>query len=274
MTFSLTDDQPSLEYQPHLTLWALTFACRFLRLSNLLLLLFYLSGRTIINMTASRPPVTLDLPCFLNACQTTFRRNDVRRIFIDAFWPLYQGSTDDLDNFRAYFAFVEWECENSIPSAHAATTLADLLEILNVVKANPAVRMSELRQKVRDSNPSFGKVTNDVKISASIELVVRLCFMINVRNIMPAESFTLRTALPWPDSASLQDIIQNWQKQVCPAQQPTRLNFPSIPELEKIAGFTIRWTNDLANHLEVDNRTLYVFHHVTVLRRIRESNLG
>lgn len=215
----------------------------------------------------------LDAPCFSSVNHATLQNTDFQTELLDRFWPLPEKLVENTDSFRAYFAFVEWECRNSRPSAHAATTFADLLAILNVVKANPTLQMSELRQKVRDSNQSFRNIAEDSRLSTSIELVVRLSFMINVRNTMPTDAFTLRTALPWPDSSSLQDIIQDWQKQVSlVGQQPIKPNFPSIPDLERIAGFTIRWTNDLASHLEVDNQTLYVFHHVTVLKRIQESD--
>jgi len=213
----------------------------------------------------------LDVPCFVGPGLALPRDDHMLQSLIDNFWPLNQGKPHDLHNFKAYFAFLEWECQNCAPAAHAATTFADLVEILNVVKSNIAVPMSNLRQKVRDSNPKFGIITDDHKISASIEMAVRLCFMINARNIM-AES-TLRTALPWPDNISLQSVIQNWQRQASPAPQ-NYLNFPSIPDLERISGLQVRLTNDLMNHLEVDGDTLYIFHHVSVLRRIHESNPG
>ncbi|KAF2188447.1 hypothetical protein K469DRAFT_703042 [Zopfia rhizophila CBS 207.26] len=224
-------------------------------------------------MATLRSLAPLDVPCFLHPGLALPRDDHTLQSLIDALWPLTQGPTNDLHNFRAYFAFLEWECRNCISTAHAATTFADLVEILNVVKANIGVPMNSLCQMVRGSSPKFGNITDDRKISASIEMAVRLCFMVNVRNIM-MDSSTLRTALPWPDSSSLQTVIQNWQRQVSPTQQTTYPNFPSIPDLERIAGLQVRLTDDLMNHLEVDGHTLYIFHHVSVLRRIRESNPG
>lgn len=229
-----------------------------------------------MNVSASKH--TLDVPCTPDRHGTTTPLDDdTMRAIIDAFWPVNQEQTETLDNFRAYVAFLRWECDHSLHSAHAATTFSDLLGILDVVKANTAVPMKDLRQKVRESNPKIDANANDLRISASIELAVRLCFMINVRNVMPADSFTLRTALPWPDDASLQDVIENWhrqnrQQQASFIQHMIKPNFPSIPDLERVAGFKILWTNDLMNHLEVNNRTLYIFQHVSVLRRIQQSN--
>lgn len=42
-------------------------------------------------------------------------------------------------------------------------------------------------------------------------------------------------------------------------------------DLRKIGGFQIQWTDDLMSHLTLRGPVVYLFHHVSVLRRMRKS---
>ena len=218
----------------------------------------------------------LKVPCFSPRNTSFIHDETVQRELIARFWALSQDkiSSFDLQQLQCFLNFVSTEISNCRPSDHAATMLSDLAAVSDILCENSTLPMTQLTDKVRGSDNSF-RNCNERNIANSIELVVRLCFMINVRNQMPTEIFDLRTALPWPDSSSLEKVMRTWKGQADSFKlQPDYSKFPSLPELERIAGFTIQWTDDLASHLELDNCVLYVFHHVTALKWIQNSRLG
>jgi hypothetical protein len=217
-----------------------------------------------------------------NSC---FSRNPVspegRQVLINKLWPPNATSDhDDVDDFEAYFNFLRQECDPSSQQSNAIQSYADLAYVLGIVKGNTDLTMSELRQTLMNVQPSLGR--DETKLSASIELVVRLWLTVNIRNLMPNDRICLQSFLPWPDSLSLMEVLQRWkdqsqsqvQSQPPVSRSPLRGELPdvlNVCDLKQTFGYKIQWTNDLINHLAMSGSVIYLYHHVSVLKRIRNS---
>jgi hypothetical protein len=223
-----------------------------------------------------------------NSC---FSRNPVspegRQVLINKFWPPNAtpapnatSDDDNVEDFAAYFNFLQQECDPASQKSNAIQSYADLAYVLGIVKGNADATMSDLRQTLMNVQPSLGR--DETKLSASIELVVRLWLTVNIRNLMPNDRICLQSFLPWPDSLSLMEVLQRWtdqsqtqaQSQPPVSSSPLRGEFPDILnvcDLRQTFGYKIHWTNDLTNHLAMNGSVIYLYHHVSVLKRIRNS---
>jgi hypothetical protein len=218
-------------------------------------------------MTDGNWRIVLNVPLF-----SSISTRLVKQTLIARLWPTHLAQCDNVESFDAYFHYFNEECHSRLQSRHAARTVVDLVDIADHVKNNTMIPMTDLRHSLQITHPQLG---NDIqKLSASIELATRLWLMINVRNLMPNDPRTLQTALPWPDTSSLEDIIQRWTL-VPPAFSNTaRRKFPdtlNVSDLERVTNFRIVWTDDLMNHLVLDDRVIYIYYHVSVLKRVGES---
>lgn len=196
--------------------------------------------------------------------------------FINALWPQdglpSHFSENIAEQFEAYFAYLRRECDRCDPNRHAARTFQDLIQILDIVKANIHVSKAALCQKVRSKHSNFLEA-EDHQIAASIDLSVRLCFMVNIRDGMPSQAFSLQTVLHWPHDASLMSVMETWQGRLSTQTHTIDSKYPTIPDLEKIAAIKVRWTDNMLDHLRLNNQTLYVFHHVSALERLQGAGL-
>jgi hypothetical protein len=236
-----------------------------------------LRGISLPMKTISSGSTILDNSCF--------SRNPVspegRQVLLDKLWPPNATpSHDNVDDFRAYFNFLQQECDPAFQQSNAIQSYADLAYVLGIVKGNADATMSDLRQTLMNVQPSLGR--DETKLSASIELVVRLWLTVNIRNLMPNDRICLQSFLPWPDSLSLMEVLRRWidqsqtQAQLQPpvSRSPLRDEIPdvlNVCDLKQTFGYRIQWTNDLTNHLAMNGSVIYLYHHVSVLKRIRNS---
>ncbi|KAF9893675.1 hypothetical protein FE257_009843 [Aspergillus nanangensis] len=226
-------------------------------------------------VTSARSDTTsLHSPCFIGEPLSW----DTKRALIRGFWPPKDPSLDEdceIDNFASYFRFFRSECDPVNQPTHVAHCYHDLLYIHSVIRSNPTAALSELKEIFSQK----GQLGNDsIKLATSIELVVRLWLTINVRNIMPTSPFAVQNVLAWPDNISLSEVIRRWvsysqmnfQSSVFdPAQQFSP--FLNIYDMVQTSGLRIIWTDDLASHLLLVGSVLYLYPHVTLLERLRDS---
>jgi hypothetical protein len=220
----------------------------------------YFYDHSLLGISSPMTTIASGSTSLNNSC---FSRNPVspegRQVLINKLWP--PNATSD-------------------QQSNAIQSYADLAYILGIVKGNADATMSELRQILMNVQPSLGR--DETKLSASIELVVRLWLTVNIRNLMPNDRICLQSFLPWPDSLSLMEVLRKWidqsqtQAQAQPpvSRSPLRGEFPdvlNVCDLKQTFGYRIQWTNDLTNHLAMNGSVIYLYHHVSVLKRIRNS---
>jgi len=199
----------------------------------------------------------------------------IKWILIDRIWPstaaqrLLQQNDED---FEVYISFFEQECRPDLSTYHAIKSYGDMMFVLDTVRGNPTATLADLRGLVGSTNAVLA--SDETKLSASIELVVRVWLMVNVRVLLPADRHELRTSLPWPDNQTLVSVLH---RQI--SQPPTSQITPAgkfsfyfnVSDMANMAGFRVEWTNDLMDHLTVRGASIYLYHHVSVLKRMRGS---
>lgn len=201
---------------------------------------------------------------FSNGVATT----PVKQKFVDELWhvPSQPGCQVNID---AYFRLVYSENDPVFAQDNAIGNYEDIIYIVGIVRDNPTLPFTQIVELV-EKRPALN--TGRLKVSLSIELAVRLWLMSNIRNRMTSNQSLLQTSIPWTDRESLHSVVANHVK-----KQPVTTNdnfseYMNVHDMKKIADFRFNWTNDLNSHLSLRSSTIYIFHNVSVLKRMKQSS--
>lgn len=156
-------------------------------------------------------------------------------------------------------------------SEHIISSVQDRKVVASIINHNPTLGKTELIEQLRSKLPNSND--SDSMVMNSIELVARLFLMLNIQPTSASvQSFS--TPVPWPDTRSLADVLQSWfpQRRYPQASQARKhIRILNVYNLERIGGFSIQWTDNLAEHLMFEDNTIYLFHHVSLLYCMKES---
>ncbi|KAK5191219.1 hypothetical protein LTR92_008938 [Exophiala xenobiotica] len=179
---------------------------------------------------------------YSNACKT--------EIVMDAYLP-YQKR-------QCYYAWSD--CGRQL----AARTARDILDIAHdtvtgMPKGSIRTRLSRrlANQKLEDNNEL---------LDASIDLSARLLTMTDVGRLRYA--VCRRKVLPW-NEGSLPELLKVHFNQPVILDHDVKLEKAfNVHSFRLITGFEIDWTDNLADHLRLDedNRRLAIFHHASFLK--------
>ncbi|KAK8097668.1 uncharacterized protein PG998_013154 [Apiospora kogelbergensis] len=107
---------------------------------------------------------------------------------------------------------------------------------------------------------------------------MQLWLLMNIRVLMSMDKYAMYNSQPWLESQSLQDVLS--QITVSPSNNSSGQldssngkfsTYLNAADMEKIAGYRIVWTNRLLDHLDTAGTLVYMFHHVSVLKRLKDS---
>lgn len=163
------------------------------------------------------------------------------------------------------------QCRDQKAAEHCANTQVDIIDIVHHVCNNLSSSFSHLRNSLRLVHNKFP--SDAVILSNSIELAVRLWLMTDIQNVKPGDYQTNDKAWPWPEASSLTDVVQSLRRRAPQGVIATH-QFPEVFnafDLTRMAGFKIRWTDNLSNHLSIDEKVVWLFYHVSVLMRMELS---
>ena len=198
----------------------------------------------------------------------------MKHAILDLLWPV-SGLHDhqhSLADFDTYFAFFRQECRYARPEAHAIESFGDLMFILQMIRGNLSLTLSNLLACITNANTAMG--ADEGKLSVSLELVIRLWLMANVRILMPMDRHQIENSLPWSNNQTLIDVFRRHVHQSEATQFAATGSFPvhlNVFDMKRIAGFQVVWTSHLMDHLNVRDKSVYLYHHVSVVKRMRES---
>ena len=217
----------------------------------------------------------LKAPCF-----SSIITNEQRDALIRAIWPT-EGHVDNssFHYFEAYFQHMNQECHPMLEMGHAAQNFTDLIQILNILRADLSSTGSQIRAKIKELNPMLG--ANETKLCKSTELVVKLWLTIDDMEYQPFGSSIPPRLLPddFTLAQTIQQLIDRPSAALMPspnAISPHGGNFPeslTVVNLEEIGGFRILWTNNLLDHLKLDGSIILLYRHAAVLYRLRHCAL-
>lgn len=157
-------------------------------------------------------------------------------------------------------------------SEHIISSIIELKTVARIINDNPTLKKTELIQRLQSTLPNLKD--DDTMVINSLELVARLFLMFNIQPTSSVTVQSLSTSVPWPDTRSLADVLHSWFPQrPCPqtSQVKKHIRILNVYNLEKIGGFSIQWTDNLAEHLMFEDNTIYLFHHVSLLYCMKES---
>ena len=211
---------------------------------------------------------TLNIPLF---SPTSTLSKAVQKSLITNLWPSNQASTNADDDFDVYFVYYSEQCRTQNQTDNVEETHVDIVDIAQHIDSNAASSLNDLRTSLHHACPRFPN--EPAGLSNPIELVARLWLMINVQNTRPGRYRTLHAAWPWPDASSLIDVVQGLRTQAPPGATSTQRFADELNcfEVERIGGFRIKWTEALSYQLHLEGKVIYLYYHVSVLKRMRLS---
>jgi hypothetical protein len=184
-----------------------------------------------------------------------------------------------VNDFYAYFASLEEDCYPGLSSSHAIRTFDDAVALLNIINNNISNNVDDVLLKVR-SSPMFALVDEE-KLLMSIEFVIRCWLLLKFRIARSTPKGQRRRyymfngcIFPWSREDSLAQVLQKTVIRPTPNcyERDCFSEFLNVVDMNKIAGFTILWTNNLGEHLTIQGRFLYLFSQIAALKRLGASS--
>lgn len=228
-------------------------------------------SKCLAHMAAAPQSGILDIPIV----NPNALKRDIAETLFQRFWPGSGPTTPAItvDEHEPYFNYLQQECLVFSNYFHAIETWADMVVLLDIIRDNPQASLSELVTLMQNAHP--GLATDRRKLLKSMEFVVQIWLLVSVKILMPLNKYELENSLPWPENKSLEDVLKQNLLQPPSTHNASLEEFTmqfNVIDMNKIAGFRIIWTNDLGDHLSIRGSSIYLFHQISVLQRIKESD--
>ena len=159
------------------------------------------------------------------------------------------------------------------PHPQAITNQEDLLTVITILLESRGLKRPVLREKLCERN-----VNADVtSLNRSIDLGLRLCCMVNVRETAFKMQTSQIPAVQWDDESTLQNFIDR----LFPAtawpitHRDGRVDpYFTAANMVRVCGLKLRWTSSLEDHWRFDRRAkvLWVFPYKKCLKRYIEGH--
>ena len=189
-------------------------------------------------------------------------------------WTSNRNPGNSVNAFQAYLAYYKDQCLAARGDEHAASTHQDIVNIVSHIIQHFTETKDALRTSLHRDYPQF---QNDQGLANSIELAARLWLMINFKSSPSTTFISLQTPIAWPETESLSDVFHNRFTISQRQYSTTKIRFPKLlngQDLERIGGIRVNWTDNLLDHLAINDNAVSLFCHISVLRRIKGSVPG
>lgn len=208
--------------------------------------------------------------------------NETRSAIVNSLWPRYAPEKlDDLQNYdwSPYFNYYVNQCRHSlqdqsgVPRTHDEIIKVSYLLRKNASRESMKEQLGRVLKRVNnESKETIGTEGTNVieeKVSNIINLVTRLYFMLNV-GTAEATFTTARTKLQWTDGSPREFLLGHFKHSKSLHDISVRFDKSfTARNIERIAGITIQWTDNLADHLRIldaEDKTVAIFHYASFLR--------
>ena len=188
---------------------------------------------------------TLDARLSLLPIKPPLQQAIIRQIF----------QIDQSANLDAYFSWVEDECDAAIDQV-SVQTHGEIVHIISFFQADLSRAEIVTRLHVQCADEDL--------VAASIDLAARIWLTLSVgklpRSLSPGTSFT------WNDGPLSSTVHSLWSQSRLSDSIKLPKSF-NVANIEKIAGLTILWTNNLVDHLrlEDDDTKAWIYHQLSFL---------
>ena len=185
-------------------------------------------------------------------------------------------SRNNVDMPISHGTRVFWEECRSSSKKLPLGTFGHLLSLVRYLKLHRARSRKDLLGFF-DSNPDFLPLCEEWQKYNAIDLAVRLLLMIRVNGTHESSMIGLHTSILWREDWNLDQTIAA-QFSLHPPNAMEKPRWPHMLNarmLECIGNFKIVWTDDLQDHLllDEDDRSIRIYHHATVLAALSSSTM-
>jgi hypothetical protein len=216
----------------------------------------------------SQPPQTFQMAALQDFLNRDADDEGWGSKILNCIWPDF-GTQLNTTDWKQYSIYFKTQCGIALKD-QGKHVLARTLEDIALVRSLLArqITREELNSRMKTDFPTQ-KPCEPKIIDNTIDLVARLCLMINVRSCEFSD--TRQTPLHW-NKGSLQSFLAEHfcQPHVLPYRDISLNHQFTAENLVKIAGFRIKWTDNLADHLKIIDEiglVVLVFKHVFFLEQ-------
>jgi hypothetical protein len=183
----------------------------------------------------------------------------------------------DVPKLQPYFRYYARQCKQIIAISHAngfdfpLKSHADVLRVVRDIL--DGLSHAEIRSSLAERHREAPEQPSAAQLDNSIDLALRLLSMLDVGSFQNA--YTGRDYLTWTNGP-IGDFLGN----ILPLKGEPRLSHDGVKldprftavNLERIAGFEVQLTTNLADHLLLreDRRLVCIFHHAAFLQCCRQ----
>lgn len=195
---------------------------------------------------------------------------------LDGLWGSTSSGTKSnrISDFDAYFAYYRRQCTTAFHDngRHISIkTHRDIIHLADEVKSN-RIR-GKIWERLRSKDPGPQLMNKTEIVDNSIDLTVRVLLMMDIGELK--FGFRGQAPLLWT-TWSLKDWIHNhFDKSRQLDSTGVRLEkLFNARNLQRIGGFEIQWTDNLADHLRIINEggnRVAIFHHASFLKSQKDK---
>lgn len=184
------------------------------------------------------------------------------------------GKSDRISDFDAYIAYYRRQCITALHDngRHVSVkTHRDIIQVADQVKLNKT--LEEIRVLLGSKTPGPNPMKAAEMVNSSIDLTVHLLLMMDIGELK--FGFRGQAPLVWTSGT-----LKEWAREhfTNPRRlDPTGIRLETLfnaRNLQRIAGFEIQWTDNLADHLRIiseEHKQVAIFHHASFLESQREK---
>lgn len=195
-----------------------------------------------------------------------------RQEIVRNLWPPSSSIRDDLD-LEPYFRYYIRQCHNAVVDLkhHVLTrTHQDIVDIVHQIEQGNSrdVIKDKLRDRIINKERSTGPNEDEI-LNVAIDLAARLHLM---TNISCDNHFNVKhMQIEWRSDTLESHLADHYA--VAPILGDSGVTLDrlfTVANLERIAGFQIKLTDNLADHLRLideEDQVVAIFHHASFLNR-------
>lgn len=194
---------------------------------------------------------------------------DTVRNVIGCLWQTGDNSVIRATDLHAFAAYYITQFEHSLNNQGRRIAIRKHIFVIEICRLLLANRCREDIRIALCNGATGCVVCSEVVARNTIDLAVRMCFMINVDNLK--RTFTPgRTQIGWTSGEPRYLLLGIFKHQRALGDIHIRLEKTfTAHSIQIVAGIQIRWTDNLADHLRIldsEDKVVALFHHASFLK--------
>ncbi|KAK4870834.1 hypothetical protein LT330_000071 [Penicillium expansum] len=167
-------------------------------------------------------------------------------------------------HFRPYFQYYTEQCRIAFQSHGSHLIIRTHRHVIDIAtRIRDGYSRAEVKQFAQQCQWT-GEPTSEDAINASVDLTVRILYMLDVGEFQ--NTYSGREKLLWAQGPVQKFLHETLLKPVSLEHDGIRLNDTfNVCNMVRIAGFKLELTSNLSDHLRLRDKTISIFHHASFL---------